>query len=172
MEYAIWTEDEFLKVDKLFDEGEYAECKRLLLYMLDEEPGFGKAHNLLAWLYYNELDDFEKAKRHFELAIKFSPTYPVTYINYAYMLNYLNRHKDLLAHAAKALQVEGVNKFIIHHEVGKSYELNGHYKKSGKAFKEALRFAINKNDVNLAQESVERIKLKTTSFAKKTKCSV
>lgn len=166
MENAIWIEDEFLKVDKLYDEGEFIECKRLLNYILEEEPGYGKAHNLLGWLYYSRLDDYKKAAYHFKLAVKFAPTYPPGFINYAYLLNYLNRHADLLAHAQEALKVEGVNKYVIHNEIGRSHEMNGHYKKATKAYKEAGRFAILKHEVSHTQESLERVKEKTATFQK------
>jgi tetratricopeptide (TPR) repeat protein len=166
MENTIWIEDQFLKADKLYDNGEYSECKRLLLDLLDDEPGCGKAHCLLGWIYYSQLDDFERATCHMKMAIRFAPAYPAAFVNYLFLLNYLNRYDELLAHVENALKVDGVPKCLVYRELGKSHELNGSYKKASKAYKEALRFSTAKHEVDLAEESMNRVKQKIAMFTK------
>lgn len=167
MENTFWIEEQFLLVDKLFGNQEFAEGKRLLEEILEQEPGFGKAHNHLGWLYYAKLDDYEKAAYHLQLAIKFAERYPAPYLNYMYLLNYLNRHRDLLKHAELALLTEGVSKSIIQNELGKSFEINGFYKEAIKAYLEAKRFSLDKNETQMIDENLERAKNKATLFSKK-----
>src|SRR5262245_4359175 len=116
LENIQWMEDQFLQADKLYDNGDYTECKRILCELLDQEPGFGRAHYLLGYMYYVALDDFERAAYHLKLAIKFAPRFPLGHLEYTYLLNYLNRHEELLEHAQVALKVEGVSQFTIYLE--------------------------------------------------------
>ncbi|MBL7932090.1 MAG: O-linked GlcNAc transferase, partial [Bacteroidia bacterium] len=108
MENEIHIEEQILEADKLYEDGEYAECKRRLLDILDQEPGSGRAHHLIGCLYFYILDDHEKAYKHMKLAVKFAPDYPAAYTNYARILNYLNRHGELLELMTRALDLEGV----------------------------------------------------------------
>ena len=167
MENMFWIEEQFLLVDKLFGEGEFAQGKRLLEEILEQEPGFGRAHNHLGWLYYAKLDDYEKAAYHLKLAIKFSPGYPAGFLNYTYLLNYLNRHADLLVHAKEALKVEGVSKSVIYLEMGKSYEVNGFYKEAVKAYTEAKRYSLSNAELTQIEEGLERVNTKVARFSKK-----
>jgi tetratricopeptide (TPR) repeat protein len=161
MENEIHMEEQILEVDKLYEDGEYAECKRLLLDMLDQEPGFGRAHHLIGCLYYYILDDHDKAERHLRLAVKFAPKYPAAFVNYARVLNNLNRHETLLELVSEALKVEGMNKCIILMEKAKSYELNGGFKKALRVYYEAERFAVSRQEVEEVKIGIRRIKGKT-----------
>lgn len=167
MENVFWIEEQFLQVDKLYDTGEFVEGKKLLEEILENEPGFGRAHNHLGWLYYAKLDDYEKAGYHLKLALKFSPAYPPGFVNYTYLLNYLNRHKELVEHVSQAMLVEGVNKSVIYNELGKSYEINGFYKEAASAYLEAKRFSLNKNEMEMIDENMTRVKNKSATFSKK-----
>jgi tetratricopeptide (TPR) repeat protein len=160
MENEIHMEEQILEVDKLYEEGEYAECKRRLLDMLDQEPGFGRAHHLLGCLYFYVLDDHEKAARHMRLAVKFAPGYPAAFVNYARLLNYRNRHMELLELVAEALEVEGVSKCMILMEKGKSFELNGNRKEALRCYYEAERFAIHCQEVEAVRLGIKRLKRK------------
>jgi len=167
MENLFWIEEQFLEVDKLLEKAQYAEAKKLLEQILEDEPGFGRAHNHLGWLYYAKLDDYEKAAYHFKLSIKFSANYPAPYLNYTYLLNYLNRHDDLVEHVASALKVEGVSQSIINNELGKSYEVNGNFKAAVNAYMEAKRFSLDKKETEMIDENLSRVKNKIGIFQKK-----
>jgi tetratricopeptide (TPR) repeat protein len=160
MENEIHMEEQILEADKLYEDGEYAECKRRLLDMLEQEPGFGRAHHLIGCLYYYILDDQEKAAEHLRLAVKFAPGYPSAYVNYARVLNGLNRHQELLELVSAALVVTGMNKCIILLELVKSYELNGHLKNALDACYEAERFAISRAEVEEMKVTIKRIRTK------------
>lgn len=167
MENKIWIEEKFLEVEKHFENADFIEGKKVLEEILEQEPGYGRAHNHLGWLYYAKFDDFERAGYHLKLATKFAPEYPAGFLNYAYLLQYTNKHSELVAHAAEALKVDGVNKSLIYTELGKSYEVNGQYKDATKAYLEAKRFSLHKKDMTQIEEHLERVKLKADTFSRK-----
>ncbi|PBQ33942.1 hypothetical protein CNR22_19880 [Sphingobacteriaceae bacterium] len=161
MENEIHMEEQILEVDRLYEDGEYSECKRRLLDMLEQEPGFGRAHHLIGCLYYYILDDQDKAEKHLRLAVMFAPTYPAAFVNYARVLNHLNRQEALLKLVSEALKVEGMNKCIILMEKAKSHEINGDLKKALNSYYDAERFAVSRYEVEEVKIGIKRIKSKT-----------
>lgn len=145
-------------MDKLYEDGDYTECKRQLVDLLDQEPGFGRAHYLLGCIYYTKLDDYERALYHLKLAVKFAPKYPGGYITYAYLLNFLNRHEELLKHAEEALKIEGVCRYLIHYEIGRSYEKNRKYGLAMSAFEQAKYLATNSQETGAANIAIKRVR--------------
>lgn len=166
-EINAWVEELFLKVDDLFSKGEFFEGKKILEELLEQEPGYGRAHNHLGWLYYAKFDEFEKAENHFKLAIKFAALYPAGYMNLTYLLNYLNRHEELVRHIDKSLKIEGTVKSTLYTELGKSYEINGKYKEATESYRSAIRFSLNKEEMASLNENLDRVKTKTGLFEKK-----
>lgn len=164
---ASWIEELFLKVDDHFSKGEFPEGKKILEELLESEPGFGKAHNHLGWLYFAKLDDYEKAEYHYGLAIRFDPMYPAGYLNMAHLLLFMSRHTALIEHTEKALTVEGVNKNMLYTLMGRSYEVNEHYKQATQAYKMAIRYALNKQEMDTLLESMERLKTKNGLIEKR-----
>ena len=167
MENEINMEEQILEVDKLYSEGSYAECKRILLDMLDQEPGFGRAHDLIGCLYLFVLDDLDKAVKHMLLAVKFAPTYPTAFINCIRALNYQNRHEELIEIAMQALKVQGINKCIIFIELGKSFEKNENVKTALENYYEAEKFAITDQEVETVKTGIKRLKSKSLRPIKK-----
>jgi hypothetical protein len=167
MENEINMEEQILEVDKLYNDGDYTECKRVLLDMLDQEPGFGRAHDMIGCLYLFVLDDLNKAVKHARLAVKFAPNYPTAFINCTRMLNYLNRHEELMEVTTKALQVEGINKCIIFIERGKSFEKNEKFGKALDCYYEAEKFAITPREVEEVKDGIKRLKSKSLRPLKK-----
>lgn len=166
-EINAWVEELFLKVDDLFSKGEFFEGKKILEEILEQEPGYGRAHNHLGWLYYAKFDEFEKAENHFRLSIKFAELYPAGYMNLTYLLNYLNRHEELIGHIDKSLKIEGTVKAVLYNELGKSYEINGKYKEAIESYRSAIRFSLNKEEMTGLNENLDRVKAKTGMFEKK-----
>lgn len=162
-----WMDALFLDADKHFSKGEFVEGKNILEEILAQEPGYGRAHNHLGWLYYAKLDEYAKAEYHFRLAIRFAPAYPAAYMNLCYLLNYLNRYHDLKEHIARALTIEGTAKSQLYHELGKSHEVNGRYAEATEAYKEAIRFSLSSEEVEALNAHVQRVKGKTNLFEKR-----
>lgn len=166
-ENNVWIEELFLKVDDLFSKGEFAEGKTVLEEILENEPGYGRAHNHMGWLYYAKLDDNVKAEYHYKLAIKFAANYPAPYINLTYLLNNMNRHTELVAHVEVALKVEGTVKSVLYNELGKSYEINGHYTEATNAYKSAIKYSLHKEEMINLNENLDRVKNKVNLFERK-----
>lgn len=166
-ENNTWIEALFLEVDSLFSKSEFSEGRKLLEEILEAEPGYGKAHNHLGWLYYAKLDDYAKADYHFKLAIRFAPEYPAAYMNLSYLLNYLNRYDELVAHVDLALRVEGTTKSVLYNELGKSHEFNGNYAEANKAYKAAIRFSLNSEEMEGLNKNLLRVKSKMSFFERR-----
>lgn len=166
-ENNLWIEELFLKVDDFFSRGEFTDGKKLLEDILEHEPGYGRAHNHLGWLYYAKLDDYVKAEYHFKLAIKFAADYPAGYMNLTYLLNYLNRYDELVKHIETALNVGGTVKSVLYNELGKAHEMNGYYAEASKAYKAAIRFSLNKDEMASLNENLARVKNKVSLFERK-----
>lgn len=167
MENYNYIEVRFLEAEKLLNENDFAAAKGLLEEILEMEPGYGRAHNHLGWLYYAKFDNYERAAYHFRLAIKFEPGYPASYINYCYLLNEINNEPELRSLAMKALEVPGVNKAVIYNELGRSSEMSGYYKDALANYKEAIRYSMNKNEIEVFNLNIERAKQKQALFAKR-----
>ncbi|MBL7937360.1 MAG: tetratricopeptide repeat protein [Bacteroidia bacterium] len=166
-ENHFWIEELFLKVDDFYSKGEFAEGKKILEEILESEPGYGRAHNHLGWLYYVKFDDFERAEYHYKLAIKFANDYPGTYMNLTYLLNYLNRYGELKKHVDVALNIDGTVKSVLYNELGKAHEINGFYAEASKAYKAAIRFSLNKDEMATLNENLLRVKNKVNLFERK-----
>ena len=61
----------FFEVSKAIDQHNIGAAKQLLDEILLIDPGYGRAHNHLGWIYETKIKDFKNAQRHYELAIKF-----------------------------------------------------------------------------------------------------
>lgn len=166
-ENNLWVEERFLKVDDFYSKGEFAEGKKILEEILESEPGYGRAHNHLGWLYYAKFDDFEKAEYHYKLAIKFAADYPAPYLNLTYLLNYLNRYEEIKNHIEVALKVDGTVKSVLYNELGKAHEVNGNYAEASKAYKAAIRFSLNKDEMAALNANLLRVKDKVSLFERK-----
>lgn len=161
------VEEYFMQVDKLFAEQEYGKGKKLLEEILEIEPAYGRAHNHLGWLYYAKLDDYGKAEYHYKLAKKFAPDYPHGYINLSYILVETRRFDEAKENAGEALKVAAVNRAVIYNELGRVEELSGNYKEALKHYKEAVKSSLNKNELEVYNGNIERVKNKVNLFGKK-----
>jgi tetratricopeptide (TPR) repeat protein len=167
MENEINMEEQILEADKLYNDGDYAECKRILLDILDQEPGFGRAHDMIGCLYLFVLDDPDKAVKHMKLAVKFDPSNTTALINCTRALNYRNRHTELMEITSQALKVESINKCIIFSERGKSFEKCENVKAALENYYEAEKFAITDQEVEIVKTGIKRLKRKSLRPIKK-----
>lgn len=153
-------EEYFLRVDRLFMEGEFSEAKEVLEDILSIEPDYGRAHNHMGWLYFAKFDDYVRAEYHLKLAIKYSPDYPNGWVNYVFLLNEINDTEKLLKVIPKALKVEGINKSTLFNELGRSCEINGFYDEAIKDYRLAFKHSMSKDDIGIIEENINRVKKK------------
>jgi tetratricopeptide (TPR) repeat protein len=158
------AEQYFIEAIELICEWKYADAKKKLEEIVEMEPGYGRAHFKLGWLYYFKFSDFERANYHLRLAIKVSPEFPVSYYTYAYLLNEINHPAAMKIHAAKSLAVRGIDASIIYNELAKSFELNGNYAEAISNYRSALKVSLCNDQVDEIQKNIERVKTKMKTF--------
>src|SRR5690606_12248829 len=140
------VENLFLEVGKAIDERDISGAKDLLEEILSIDPGYGRAHNHLGWIYETKIKDFDKAKQHYSLAIKFCKgTYPVVYVNYGYLLiefGYLEEAEKIIE---EGLKTKGSDKSTLNYQKGKIAEHRLQYKIALSYYKQAQQMSFNKD---------------------------
>ena len=164
MESELTLNEDFLRADDLIRDNKISEALKLLESIILEDPGFGKAHNHIGWIYETKLKENKKAELHYLQAIKSDVSYTASSINYAYFLSNQGRFDDLKLHLEKSLKISGINKSVIYNEYGIMYELQGNYKEAVKAFKLAIQFCLDAKIIETYDANIKRCKNKTGFF--------
>jgi hypothetical protein len=58
MESELTLNEDFLRADDLIRDNKISEALKLLESIILEDPGFGKAHNHIGWIYETKLSVF------------------------------------------------------------------------------------------------------------------
>lgn len=159
-------EDYLSRVERLIKEEAFFEGKNISEEILTKDPENGKAHFYLGWLYYYELNDYEKAEYHFDIATQLTYDHAATYINYVYLLNDLNDKEKFIAMVHNAFQIRGVKKSVLYNEIGRREEMDGNFDKAIHNYQLALQLSMGKDEVKVYRENIERVKLGINPFDK------
>jgi len=155
------VENLFLEVGKAIDERDISGAKELLEEILSIDPGYGRAHNHLGWIYETKIKDFDRAKRHYELAIKFCKgNYPIIYVNYGYLLiefGYLEEAEKIID---EGLGIPGADRATLCYQRGKIAEHRRNYVTAYRVYKIAYRLNFNKDFQSVLLNEIERVKSK------------
>lgn len=161
------VENLFLEVGKAIDERNMSEAKDLLEEILNIDPGYGRAHNHLGWIYETKIKDFDKARQHYRLAIKFCKgTYPVAYVNYGYLLIEFGHLEEAEKNIEEGLRLNGADKATLHYQKGKIAEHRKQYKNAVKFYKDALQLSFNKEFHTMLGGEINRVKSKMSFWDK------
>jgi len=161
------VENLFLEVGKAIDERNMSGAKDLLEEILSIDPGYGRAHNHLGWIYETKIKDFERAKRHYSLAIKFCKgTYPVAYVNYGYLLIEYGQLEEAEKVIEEGLKTQGADKATLHYQKGKIAEHRQNLKAAAKLYQYAQKLCFNKDFFALLESEIERVKSKMSFWDK------
>lgn len=161
------VENLFLEVSKAIDERDLSGAKELLEELLAIDPGYGRAHNHLGWIYETKIKDFEKAKRHYELALKFcKKTYPVVYVNYSYLLIEFGHLEEAEQIIEEGLTIEGADKATLFYQKGKIAEHRQNYVKAYQTYLKAQKMNFNKDFHSLLTNEIGRVQLKMNFWQK------
>ncbi|WP_288956211.1 hypothetical protein [uncultured Polaribacter sp.] len=160
------AEDLFFEADNLIDDNKIKEAKEVLLDLLNEYPDYGRAHNHLGWLYSVKFNNHTKAKKHLELALKFSPDYQGVYANYAYLLLEMNKYDELINFGKKYADKGVADAGTIYNKMAQAFELKGEYLEAHKYYKLAVKGAINNQFMEELYASINRLKSKMNIFQK------
>ena len=159
--------DLFFEADQLINENKIVEAKDLLLEILGEFPDYGRAHNHLGWVYQVKYSDYNRAKKHLELAMKYAPDYHAGYANYAYLLLDMNDYDGLINFGNKIVNSNIViDKSTIYDKIAQAYELKGDVQNAFKYYKLAVKYTLNNKTLEQIYASLNRVKDKMTFFQK------
>lgn len=157
----------FLEAIKAVDKDELGLAKNLLEDILLIDPGYGRAHNYLGWIYETKIKDFEKSELHYNLAIKFCEgNFPIVYINYAYLLiefGHLDKAEKIIS---EGLMVRGADKATLFYQKGKIAEHRLKFKHSLKLYTQAQKLCFNRDFFAFLNSEIERVKSKMSFWQK------
>lgn len=161
------VENLFLEVSRAIDERDILSAKKLLEEILLIDPGYGRAHNHLGWIYETKVKDFEKAQRHYELAIKFcNETYPVTYVNYGYLLIEFGQLDKATQIIEAGLQITGADKATLTYQKGKIAEYNSNYISAYNLYKTSTLLSFNNDFQAFLKNELARVQSKMNIWEK------
>lgn len=164
------VENLFLEISKAIDERDLSGAKLLLEELLSIDPGYGRAHNHLGWIYETKIKDFQKAQRHYELAITFCQgTYPVVYVNYGYLLIEFGHLEEAEKVIAEGLTVDGADKATLYYQKAKIAEHRKDYIQAYKTYLEAKNLNFNKDFHGLLLNEIGRVQMKMNFWQKNFK---
>lgn len=106
------------------------------------------------------MEDFERAEYYYKLALTHEPVYPSVYVNYAILLNALNRAQDLEVIYRKAIQEESIRKDIINGEYGIMLEKQGRYDEAISAYQISIKSSMVVPDIEFYKNAIYRCELK------------
>ena len=157
-------ERDIRKAEKLFGEYMIEEAKMILEGLLEEEPGYGKAHNHIGWMYLYHENEEEKAEMHLKYSILFDPTYAPAYLHLASLYIGKNEYKKALEILEKGLEAKDANKVMIYELKGQSYEGLEEYSTALKNYKLALRYAVTDWESSSIETNIKRTRKKRFMF--------
>lgn len=155
------VENLFLEVGKAIDDRDISVAKALLEEILLINPGYGRAHNHLGWIYETKIKDFKRAKRHYELAIKFCKgTYPVVFVNFGYLLIEFGDLEEALKIIEEGLLVPGADKATLFYQKGKIAEHQQNYVQAFRTYQLAQKMNFNKDFHTMLVNEMNRVQHK------------
>ncbi|ADX68621.1 hypothetical protein [Weeksella virosa] len=157
----------YLDVNKLIEQNDLSKAYVLLYEILSIDPGYARAHNYLGWIYEIQFKDFAKAKRHYELAIKFSPEdFPASYVNYVYLLLRFNELVEAEVMINRALSIPGVDYATLFYQKGRIMEDRFRFRKAYFYFRSAKMRANDADFIRMMDLEMDRIRHKMSSLGK------
>jgi|26BtaG_2_1085354.scaffolds.fasta_scaffold00147_4 Tfp pilus assembly protein PilF len=155
------VENLFLEVSRAIEEHDISAAKEFLDEILLIDPGYGRAHNHLGWIYETKIKDFKKAKRHYELAIKFCKgDYPIVYINYGYLLIEYGQYEEAEKIIKEGLETKGTDKASLFYQYGKIAEHRQDFLLAYQNYQHSFKLNFNKEFQRLIENEIERVKSK------------
>ena len=150
--------------DMAIVEGRLDEGKSMLDEILLIDPAYGRAHNHLGWFYAAKLEKFDRAKEHFELALKFSPDYPAVYLNLGRLYMQIGEFDKGIDLLNRGLNIPGIDKATVYDLLSGIYESRGELRLALMNAKLAWKEAGNTEYMNYLKGSVKRIRAKKGAF--------
>ncbi len=160
------VDEYFLLAEKYLEDSEFALAKSTLEKLLETEPGYGRAHHHLGWIYACRFDNYERAEYHYKLAIRFAPGYTATYVNYCNLLIDLRQTNKVKVLVDKALKVKGADRYALFYEKARACELECSLEQAKMYYTIAIKESLNDDFIAICTSNIERCKKKKALFRK------
>lgn len=153
-------EEMFAKADALIKEGDITGAVEMLFKITQRNPQFGKAYNHLGWVYENKYKNYSKAEEFYQKALRYTPEYPASYLNYTYFLSSLSRYDELKSHLEKSLTIPSVAKETIYNEYAIMLEMQQKPQEAMDFYVKAAMTTLDSTKLTQYKDSIERCKQK------------
>ena len=150
----------YLEAQQCQEAGDLAEAKRLLEEVLRLEPGFGKAHNFMGWLYHYQLNDYEQAEEYYQRALRFDTRFAPTYLNYLELLSYQRRIEEATTVLAAAQQLPTMSQNWLSYYEAYLLEISGELKAALRKYRETIAQCDDDQVMALSQKAEKRVQAK------------
>lgn len=148
------------RIDQLLRTEAYLDAKRELEQALAEEPGFGKAHGYLGWLYAEVFRDLKLAELHFEYSIGFDPKFIGAYVNYVALLIPQRRAEKVIEILTAYLDVPEADLEWAFESLGRAHEMKCSYRMAGSHYKKAQHLAVETWKADGIAKDLRRVRKK------------
>lgn len=153
-------DDLFFEADQMIADKNFGGAISNLEAIIAEAPEFGKAYNHLGWIQETKFKDYTKAEELYKLCLKYSPNYTPIYLNLSILLCTLGKFDEQKQLLEKAMLVPGIDKAAMSNELALMFEMQGDYANAITNLKNAVRFSLNDNSIEIYSKSMERCKKK------------
>ncbi len=150
----------FFDADQKIKDGKTTEALNMLIGLIEKFPEYGRAYNHIGFIYETKYREAKKAEEFYQKALKYSPEYPATYLNYALVLSTMEKFDALEVLLNQGLTIQGVNKDRLYNEFGIMRELQQRYEEAIDFFKKAIKSSLSENDIELYRKNIQRCRVK------------
>jgi tetratricopeptide (TPR) repeat protein len=159
-EYLFGIEEKFLAATELVDCRDYPAAKIVLQEILDEEPGYARAHYDLARIYEYGLYDLAKAAYHIRLCCELDPAFVPAYYLYLDILLKQRDYENAERVIKRAWDIPGICRSCIANRAGTFEEAQQNYAKAESCYRNAFLHSLNSCCTDDFEKNIERIRKK------------
>lgn len=152
----LQIEEYYLEAMDNLEYGEMVEAKRLFEKIIHESPEYGRAYNYLGWIYHRYFYDFALADEMYRMAIKYAGDFPLTYLNYIYLLVETDKWEHLKYILDKAIKICGIKRSVIYYHYGRLYEHNENFDVALEFYSRGMKATVEERELEQFRESIER----------------
>jgi tetratricopeptide (TPR) repeat protein len=154
------SQQQHLVVRRLLDQGRVGDALAELELMLSANAEDGKAHALYGSLQMREAGDYPAAEAAFRLALRYSPTLPALYYDFAELLIRMDKPTETIAVLNKALEVQGIEKERIHRLMGQVFEREQRWSDAVESYTRAIMHSLSETFVQECRKDMLRVRMK------------
>lgn len=147
-----------IRINACMQGGRYAEARRLLERVLEEEPAHGVAHGMLGWMCWSLVEDHERALMHFRNAVRWAPGHVTSWMHYLGLLAGDGLEEELHGAYHRALGVAGIDRTEVHLLVARYLDRTGRRAEALTVYRSALRSGALGAAESEARSAIARIR--------------